>query len=167
MYLLDEARLLDMPNLKAAMIPGSPILLNVHLSPDTYTSQPCQTLWFWGNKFSSLWGLTWCSIQIRYLWTICELGFSRKRLEKIWFCLHLKSIKGVGEKGSRLQVWVMTIIAWKNCVGGSSRRFKGKLRHSALYIILIQTQECKVLLSLFYFHVQERIWSWNTTRKSL
>lgn len=51
----------------------------------------------------------------------------------------------------------MTIIAWKNCVGGSSRRFKGKVRHSALYIILIQIQELKVLWGLFYFHVQERI----------
>jgi len=37
MYLLDEAGLLRMPNLKAAMIPGSPMLLNVHLSQGTYT----------------------------------------------------------------------------------------------------------------------------------
>lgn len=105
-------------------------------------------LWFWGNKFSSLWGLTWYSLQIRNLWTICDLGFGRKRLEKIWFWLHLKSIKGVGEKGSRLQAWVMTIIAWKNCVGGSSRRFKGEVE---TFSTLCYTHSDSRALSTFGF----------------
>lgn len=36
---------------------------------------------------------------------------------------------------SRFQALVMMIIAWNNCVGGSSRSFKGKLRHSGLIIL--------------------------------
>lgn len=63
----------------------------------------------------------------------------------------MKTIKGVDEKGSGLQAGVMTVIAWNNRVGGSSRRFKGKLRHSEFHIMLIQTQELKGLFGFISF----------------
>lgn len=41
MRLVDETGLLHLPNLKAAMTPGRPMVLNVHLSQGAYTRQPC------------------------------------------------------------------------------------------------------------------------------
>lgn len=60
---------------------------------------------------------------------------------------------------SRFQAPVMMIIAWNNCVGGSSRSFKGKLRHSGLIILCsFRIQELKVLFEFI---------SHSCTRKSL